>query len=200
MTSKLTKLDSTVRPLYEHTISFSTMHGPASLFWCGNVMSTSYRFSNAVQGALIAWSLALPSILPDKDEMLTSMKEDEARTRALGRIVEKVGHRQGPPHLGESEVYQRRIMAFLRSKGIEVGNSDKKEGVVMEPWREEVRKDFWQSMRSWMRIEKEGRAQELLKLAVGEEGYAELSRLVIAEQKIVEKDRDPLESEISGWS
>lgn len=180
-------------------MSFATLHGPASLFWCGNVMSTSYRFSSAIQGALIAWTLALPSILTTREEMLTSMKEEEARIRLLGRSVEKVGHRQGAPHLGESEAYQRRIVNFLQSQGIEVGNAGKKEGVVMEDWREEVRKDFWQCMRSWKRIEKEGRAADLLKGAIGEEGYAELSRLVIAEQKQIEKDRDPLESEISGW-
>lgn len=162
-------------------------------------MSTSYRFSNAVQGALIAWILALPSILPEKAEMLSLVDKDEARVRSLGRSVEKVGHRQGPPHSGESEAYQRQIIAFLKSQGIEVGNSEMKEGLVMEDWREEVRKDFWQCMRSWKRIEKEGRAKDLLKNAVGEEGYAQLSRLVIAEQKEVEKNRDPLESEISGW-
>lgn len=163
-------------------------------------MSTSYRFSNAVQSALIAWTLALPSILPSREDMLVAMKEDEARTRALKRSVEKVGHRQGPPHLGESEVYLKRILDFLSSKGIEVGNSERKEGVVMEPWREEVRKDFWQCMRSWSRLEKAGRTKELLKEAVGEEGFAEVSRRVIAEQKEVEKNRNPLESEISGWS
>lgn len=131
--------------------------------------------------------------------MLASLKEEEARIRSLGRSVEKAGHRQGAPHLGESEAYQRRIVSFLESKGIEVGNAEKKEGVVMERWREEVRKDFWQCMRSWKRIEKEGRSEEFLKSAVGEEGYAELSRRVILEQKDVERDRDPLESEISGW-
>lgn len=180
-------------------MSFAPNHGPASLFWCGNIMSTSYRFSNAIQGALIAWILALPSLPPSKSEMSDLMKEDEARIRALGRSVEKVGHRQGAPHLGESEEYQRRIVAFLQSKGIEVGNSQDKTGVVMEDWRQEVRKDFWQCMRSWKRIEKEGRAQDLLREAVGEDGYAKLSRRVILEQKLVEKNRNPLESEISGW-
>lgn len=162
-------------------------------------MSTSYRFSNAVQGALIAWILALPSMIPKREEMLALMKEDEAMTRSLGRLVEKVGHRQGAPHLGESEAYQRRILDFLQSKGIEVGMSNAKEGVVMEDWRQEVRQDFWQCMRSWKRLEKEGRAKHMLQDAIGEDGYARLSRLVIAEQKVVEKDRDPLESEISGW-
>jgi hypothetical protein len=188
-----------VRPLYEHTISVSPMHGPASLFWCGNIMSTSYRFSNAIQSALIAWTLALPLILPNEEEMLASIRDDEDRTRALGRSVEKTGHRQGPPHLGESETYQRRIVRFLQSKGIEVGCSERKEGVVMEDWREEVRKDFWQCMRGWMRLEKEGKAKDLLIHAVGEEGFAKVSRAVIAEQKIVESDRDPRESEVSGW-
>ena len=162
-------------------------------------MSTSYRFSNAVQGALIAWILALPSILPERHEMIALMEKDEARIRSLGRLVEKVGHRQGAPHLGESEAYQREIVSFLKAQGIEVGNSQTKEGVVMETWREEVRRDFWQCMRSWKRIEKEGRSKDLLKIAVGEEGYAQLSCLVIAEQKVLEKNRDPLESEISGW-
>lgn len=128
-----------VRPLFEHTVSFAQVHGPASLFWCGNIMSTSYRFSNAVQAALIAWCIALPSILPSLPELRKALEEDEARTKALGRAVEKVGHRQGAPHLGESEAYQRRIVAFLKGKGIEVGNSDEKTGLVMEPWREEVR-------------------------------------------------------------
>lgn len=166
-------------------------------------MSTSYRFSNAIQSALIAWTLALPSlVLPSRDEMVESLKADEARTRALGRSVERLGHRQGAPHMGESEVYQRRIVRYLESKGITVGESTTKTGVVMEPWREEVRKDFWMCMRGWNRMEKLGRSKELVqRLAVGEQGYAELGRLVIEEQRQFEKDqgRDPLESEISGW-
>lgn len=162
-------------------------------------MSTSYRFSNAVQGALIAWSLALPDILPSKDDMLRGVREEENRTKALGRSVEKVGHRQGRPHEGESEVYQRRIVSFLKNNGIEIGNAGRQEGLVMEPWREEVRKDFWQCMRGWRRIEKEGRSEEFLWEAVGEEGFARVSRKVIAEQKVIEKDRNVFESEISGW-
>lgn len=190
-----------VRPLFEHTASFASIHGPCSLFWCGNIMSTSYRFSNAVQSALIAWLLALPSILPSQETMTKLLKEDEGRTLALGRSVERTGHRQGAPHLGESEAYQRRILKFLESHNIQVGSSLDQTGLVMEPWREEVRKDFWICMRGWKRLEKEGRTKKLLKGVSGEEGYANLSRAVILEQKVLEKDikRDPLETEISGW-
>ena len=164
-------------------------------------MSTSYRFSNAVQSALIAWLLALPSILPSQETMTKLLKEDEGRTLALGRSVERTGHRQGAPHLGESEAYQRRILKFLESHNIQVGSSLDQTGLVMEPWREEVRKDFWICMRGWKRLEKEGRTKKLLKGVSGEEGYANLSRAVILEQKVLEKDikRDPLETEISGW-
>lgn len=63
----------------------------------------------------------------------------------------------------------------------------------------QVRKDFWQCMRGWMRQERLGETEQLRKECIGEEGYAKVSRKVIAEQKIVEKDRNPLESEISGW-
>jgi hypothetical protein len=164
-------------------------------------MSTSYRFSNAVQSALIAWLLAKPEILPARDELYRLLKEDEARTLALNRVVEKVGHRQGPPHAGESEVYQRRIIAFLSSHGISAGSSVDQTGFIIEPWREEVRVQFWRCMRGWNRLEKEGRTNELLRGVSGEEGYAKLSRFVIDEQTKVEKDnnRHPMELEISGW-
>ena len=87
----------------------------------------------------------------------------------------------------------------MESKGIEVGNVDEKTGVCMEPWREEVRKEFWRIMRGWARLEKEGRTGEMCKGLEGEEAYARLCAQVLKEQTIVEKDRDPLESEISGW-
>lgn len=182
-------------------MSFAKSHALGSLFWVGNLLQTSYRFSNAVQAALIAWVLAIPSILPIREEMAASLAEDEARIRSLGRSVEKLGHRQGAPHLGESEQYQRSVMAFLESHGIEVGNSETKTGVVMDSWREEVRKDFWMCMRGWARLEREGRTQELLQMAKGEEGFAKVSRIVIAEQRQFEQDsgRDPNEQEISGW-
>lgn len=180
-------------------MSFAEVHGPASLFFVGNIMSTSYRFSNAVQAALAAWCIAMPSILPSRSEMLCSLAVEEAKTVALGRAVEKLGHRQGAPSSGESEVYQARVIAFLRSKGIEAGNAKEKTGVVMEKWREEVRVQFWRIMRGWARLEKEGRTQQMVKGLEGEQAYAELCMEVLGEQTIVEKDRDPLESEISGW-
>ena len=189
----------TVRPLYEHTVSFAEAHGLASLFFVGNIMSTSYRFSNAVQAALVAWSIARPDILPTRQEMLQSLKEHEARVVALGRSVEKLGLRQGVPSSGESEVYQHRVVNFLQSRGIEVGNLEKQTGLSMEPWREEVRKEFWRIMRGWARLEKLGRTQEMCKDLQGEEAYAKLCMEVLREQTVVEKDRDPLESEISGW-
>lgn len=193
------KYYNAVRPLWEHTVSFADAHGPGSLFFVGNIMSTSYRFSNAVQAALIAWILADPSILPSREDMLRVVAEEEARTVALGRAVEKLGHRQGAPSSGESEVYQRRMLAYLQSKGIETGSVHDQTGVVLEPWRVEVRKEFWRIMRGWARLEKEGRTKQMIAGLEGEQAYADLCVEVLKEQTIVEKDRDPNESEISGW-
>ena len=182
-----------------HTISFAEKHGPASLFWVGQLMSTSYRLSNAFQAALAAWTIALPDILPAREEMQRLLAADEARLVALGRSVERLGHRQGAPHLGESETYQRSVAAFLRSRGIQAGDTDAKTGVVLEDWRWQVRKEFWRIQRGWSRLEKLGRAKGLVKGLRTEQDYAELCALVVREQTTVEVDRDPNETEIGGW-
>ncbi|GAA98057.1 hypothetical protein E5Q_04738 [Mixia osmundae IAM 14324] len=185
-----------LRPLWEHTLSLSPLHPLTALSFIGIPMANSYRFSNAVQALLVAWTIARPDILPAREELFRQLETQEQATLAKGRPLEKLGHRMGDPAAGESEIYQTRVLEFLAQAGVPI------DPALIEPlvlWRMEVRKDFWLCLRGWHRLEKLGMAQDWLKDTEGDEGYAQLTRRVIAWQKAWEKVHRAPQQEISGW-
>ena len=182
-------------------MSFAKLHAVGTLFFIGLPMSTAYRFHDAVQALLTAWLIARPDILPSRESMQAQLEADEEWTRSKGRNVLILGSKYAVNDQAEPEAHQKRIVEFLRSNGIESGNADRKEGLVLDPWRQEVRKDFWMSMRGWNRLEKLGVSKQWLEGVAGEEAYAELMRRIIASQRAYEiETKRPVQQEICGWN
>ncbi|KAH7101288.1 FAD/NAD(P)-binding domain-containing protein [Auriculariales sp. MPI-PUGE-AT-0066] len=83
-----------VRPLYESTLSLDPRYPLGSLFFVGILRYYPTGLGCYAQGLFAAYTIARPSLLGPRSELLASLRAREARVRAeFGVEMGKVGHR-----------------------------------------------------------------------------------------------------------
>jgi len=156
-----------IRPLYEHTVSLDPRYPLGALHFNSLLTYNPTGGTNLAQALFTAYTLADPSLLGTRDELLAGLKKREKLVRENGIEPGRLGHKPQPGygellgHLGDGP-FQDQLVHILRDRGLagypgipEVGFN------FTESWRVWAIMQDLDLLEGWLyRLQEEGDAWE----------------------------------------
>ncbi|KAH7096637.1 FAD/NAD(P)-binding domain-containing protein [Auriculariales sp. MPI-PUGE-AT-0066] len=93
---RLTTNSRYIHPLYEHTLSLDPRYPLGSLYFISIMTYNPTGLTNYAQALFAAYTIADPSFLDSREELLEALSKREARIREIGRDPAVLGHRTNP--------------------------------------------------------------------------------------------------------
>jgi len=121
--TRLTTNGRYIHPLYEHTVSLDTRYPPGVLHFNSLMTYNPTGVTNFAQALFTAYTLAVPSLLGTRQELLAGLKRREALIRKEGKEPSRLGHKittgygRLDGHLGDGP-YQDLLVHSLRKGGL----------------------------------------------------------------------------------
>ena len=142
--TRLTTNGRYIHPLYEHTVSLDARYPPGALYFNSIMTYGPLGGTNFGQALFTAYTLANPSLLGTRDELLAGLKKREALIREKGIEPGRLGHKPQPGygdflgHHGDGP-FQDQLVHTLRDRGL-----------AGYPGIPEIGFNFTETWRMWM--------------------------------------------------
>ena len=177
-----------IRPLYRQILSLSTEFPPSALYFVGLPVNVSNAPSDQAQGLFIAHTLADPTLIPPRLQLLTELEESEEALRKHGYDPDVIGHSL-VDLIGNGEsrsTYQDELIDFLKARNVEGLPLRGSGGLFVDDWRRRagLHKNMMTLRQTWARLESigAGEVRKWLKGRSTEEDWANLLDELLAWQ------------------
>lgn len=166
-----------VRPLYRHLLSLDPAYPVGALYFIGLPVFVANAVSDSAQSLFTAFTIADPSLLLPRSELMNDLITQESNLRDAGFDPAYVGHRLVGE--GGSEQYQDGLVKFLQERGKGGHGGVPRLGQKFtEEWRSFGRGEGALLRRGWQRVLDEGKdaIKHWLEGVVTENQWANLMR------------------------